>query len=69
MSTTGNTVRPLGKYFKSSFSGNPNGECVEACPLPGTVKIRDSKRKNDPGHPEVQFSLTAWSAFTTHLQQ
>ncbi|MEV6957244.1 DUF397 domain-containing protein [Streptomyces sp. NPDC051183] len=67
MSTTCTTARPYGKYFKSSYSGNPNGECLEACPLPGAVNVRDSKCNTEPGQPVLSFSSRAWSAFADHV--
>ncbi|MCX5174279.1 DUF397 domain-containing protein [Streptomyces virginiae] len=63
MSTTPNTG-----WFKSSYSGDPNGNCVEACYTASQpVNVRDSKQLNEPGgYTVLSFSQAAWSAFTTH---
>ncbi|MEU9373656.1 DUF397 domain-containing protein [Streptomyces sp. NPDC048255] len=68
MSTTTATGRPYGQWFKSSYSGNPNGECLEACPQLGAVLIRDSKRNDELGQPVVAFSGTAWATFADSLR-
>ncbi|GAA0270182.1 DUF397 domain-containing protein [Streptomyces polychromogenes] len=64
MSTTNG--RAHGEWFKSSYSGNPNGECVEACPQPAAIYIRDSKRLDELDCPVLSFSPAAWSTFTAH---
>lgn len=61
--TSTDTNRPYGQWFKSSYSGDASGNCVEACPMPGAVHIRDSKCKGDPGASVLGFSAEAWSAF------
>lgn len=65
MSST-NTAHPYGQWFKSSYSGDASGNCVETCPQPGTVYVRDSKRNNEPEAPVLGFTPAAWSAFTAH---
>ncbi|MFD7668129.1 DUF397 domain-containing protein [Streptomyces sp. NPDC059788] len=57
--------RRYGQWFKSSYSSEGGTECVEACPQPGRVHMRDSKQ-NAEGGPHLTFPLTAWAAF---LQQ
>lgn len=54
------TEQPV--WFKSSYSDNEGGACVEvALPTPQlTVRIRDSK--NAPG-PELALPAPAWTAF------
>ncbi|MER7759435.1 DUF397 domain-containing protein, partial [Streptomyces sp. NPDC097619] len=55
MSTTNG--REHGQWFKSSYSGNPSSECVEACPQPGAVFIRDSKQLDQAdGYTVLSFS-------------
>ncbi|MFJ6616762.1 DUF397 domain-containing protein [Kitasatospora sp. NPDC091335] len=49
-------------WFKSSYSGNEGGACVEVADTPGTVHVRDSKDKSGP---QLTFSPTAWQAFVT----
>ncbi|MFB6808894.1 DUF397 domain-containing protein [Streptomyces sp. NPDC056387] len=61
-----NPHRPYGEWFKSSYSGGTSGECVEACPSPGVVHIRDSKRNSEPDAPVLGFTTAAWSAFASH---
>ena len=58
MSTAGPV--PLA-WFKSSYSGNEGGECLEAATTaPGTIHIRDSKA---PARAQLTFSTTEWAAF------
>jgi hypothetical protein len=52
-------------WFKSSYSGNEGGECVEVAATPGTpgtVHIRDSK---DRSGPVLAFTAGAWDAFVS----
>ncbi|MBK3581642.1 DUF397 domain-containing protein [Streptomyces sp. MBT65] len=50
------------KWFKSSYSDNEGGACVEvALPAPQlTVHIRDSKNATGP---ELALPAPAWTAF------
>ncbi|MFE5771391.1 DUF397 domain-containing protein [Streptomyces sp. NPDC056485] len=62
MSTT-----PNDGWFKSSYSGDANGNCLEANPQPAAVYVRDSKQLDEPAGCDVlSFSPAVWSAFTTH---
>ncbi|MCB5170139.1 DUF397 domain-containing protein [Streptomyces bambusae] len=54
-----------GRWFKSSYSGDPSGNCVEMQAQPGAVSIRDSKRSSEPQTPVISFSALAWTAFAT----
>ncbi|MEV7777062.1 DUF397 domain-containing protein [Kitasatospora sp. NPDC088351] len=47
-------------WFKSSYSGNEGGTCVEVAEVPGTVHVRDSKDKSGP---QLAFAPAAWRAF------
>ena len=48
-------------WFKSSYSGQPSTDCVEAAFLAATrVKVRDSKDPNGPHH---TFEGDAWMTF------
>ncbi|MEV7601856.1 DUF397 domain-containing protein [Kitasatospora sp. NPDC089797] len=47
-------------WFKSSYSNNEGGECVEVAGTPGVVHVRDSKDKSGP---QLAFEPTAWKAF------
>ncbi|MER6633284.1 DUF397 domain-containing protein [Streptomyces sp. NPDC000987] len=48
-------------WFKSSYSGSENDNCVEVAVRPGAVRIRDSK---DKGIRPLVVAPTAWAAFT-----
>ncbi|MFF5392199.1 DUF397 domain-containing protein [Streptomyces sp. NPDC013012] len=47
-------------WFKSSYSGNEGGECLEAAVTPGTVHVRDSKA---PARAQLAFDTLEWTAF------
>ncbi|MFL5993108.1 MAG: DUF397 domain-containing protein [Streptomyces sp.] len=47
-------------WFKSSYSGDDSGDCVEVAALPTTVHVRDSK---DTTGPQLALSPTTWSEF------
>ncbi|MFF3115614.1 DUF397 domain-containing protein [Kitasatospora sp. NPDC057904] len=47
-------------WFKSSYSGNEGGECIEVAETPGVVHVRDSKDKSGP---QLAFEPAAWKAF------
>ncbi|CAM5708076.1 DUF397 domain-containing protein [Streptomyces hirsutus] len=53
------------KWFKSSYSDNEGGNCVEVALAP-TIHIRDSKAT--PTGPELRVSAPAWSAFIAAVQ-
>lgn len=54
-------------WFKSSYSDNEGGNCVEvALPAPRTtVHIRDSK---NPWGPQLHVTAPAWAAFISAVQ-
>lgn len=54
--------QPHPKWFKSSYSGSPNDECVECAHTSRGVLVRDSK---SPERPHFSVSHAAWSAFTS----
>ncbi|MER6999864.1 DUF397 domain-containing protein [Streptomyces sp. NPDC000410] len=54
------------KWFKSSFSGANETECVETAPLPGTMMVRDSKR---PHGPRIEVIEPAWDDFVRALRE
>ncbi|KOV22535.1 hypothetical protein ADK90_10915 [Streptomyces sp. XY413] len=62
------SATPNDGWFKSSYSGDPNGNCVEArYPAGQPVNVRDSKQFDEPsGYTVLSFSQAAWSAFTAH---
>ncbi|GAB2715110.1 DUF397 domain-containing protein [Kitasatospora kifunensis] len=47
-------------WFKSSYSGNEGGECIEIAATPSTIHIRDSKDQNGP---QLTTTPTSWTAF------
>ena len=59
MSTEG--AVPLA-WFKSSYSGNEGGACVEVASTADAVLVRDSK---DKAGPRLAFGRAEWSEFLT----
>jgi hypothetical protein len=53
--------QPKPEWFKSSYSGSPNNECVECANTPRSVLVRDSK---EPDGPHFSSSHEAWADFT-----
>ncbi|WP_327682378.1 DUF397 domain-containing protein [Kitasatospora sp. NBC_00458] len=47
-------------WFKSSYSSNEGGQCVEVAETTAAVLVRDSKDKSGP---HLTFSPAAWQAF------
>jgi hypothetical protein len=47
-------------WFKSSYSGNEGGACLEVAIAPGTVHVRDSKA---PARAQLAFQCSDWAAF------
>lgn len=47
-------------WFKSSYSGDEGGQCVEVATCPGTVHVRDSKDTTRPG---LAVGPDAWASF------
>ncbi|MFJ8535687.1 DUF397 domain-containing protein [Streptomyces sp. NPDC093591] len=52
------------KWFKSSYSDNEGGACVEVA-LASMIHVRDSKV---PASPELQLAAPAWAAFISAVQ-
>ena len=48
------------RWFKSSYSNDSGGQCVEVAPCPHTIHIRDSK---NPDGPILTVSDESWAAF------
>ncbi|WP_320777038.1 DUF397 domain-containing protein [Streptomyces sp. CRN 30] len=63
MSTAGPEQRT---WFKSSYSGNEGGECLEVAATPVTVHVRDSK---EPTRACLGIGLTEWAAFVRYAAQ
>lgn len=53
-------------WFKSSYSGDEGGECVEVAAIPSTVHVRDSK---DPHGPQLGFTPESWTAFVAYASE
>ncbi|MFP3991027.1 DUF397 domain-containing protein [Streptomyces sp. E11-3] len=53
------------QWFKSSYSGTPDNECVEVAVMPKGPWVRDSKR---PDAPHTAFSYAAWTVFTDSIR-
>ncbi|MFH7339598.1 DUF397 domain-containing protein [Streptomyces sp. KHY 26] len=47
-------------WFKSSYSGNEGGACLEVAVTPGAIHIRDSKT---PARAQLVFPSSEWAAF------
>ncbi|MFI6059597.1 DUF397 domain-containing protein [Streptomyces sp. NPDC051286] len=53
-------------WFKSSYSGGGQGECLEVARGYTHVPVRDSKAVNGPA---LVFSTGDWSAFVAAVKQ
>jgi hypothetical protein len=53
-------VAPETAWFKSSYSNDTGGNCIEIADLTTQVGIRDSKKKTGPA---LVVPATAWSSF------
>ncbi|WP_309030374.1 DUF397 domain-containing protein [Streptomyces alfalfae] len=49
-------------WFKSSYSGDEGGQCVEVATHPTAIHIRDSK---NPEGPALTVTPEAWTSFLT----
>ncbi|CAM5534029.1 DUF397 domain-containing protein [Streptomyces narbonensis] len=52
-------------WFKSSYSGGDQGECLEAARGHAGVPVRDSRAVTGPA---VVFSADGWSAFVAAVK-
>jgi len=60
------STEQIGTWFKSSFSGASNPNCVEVAPLVGGgAAVRDSK---DRSGPSLLFSESAWQAHIDRIK-
>ncbi|WP_330348807.1 DUF397 domain-containing protein [Streptomyces sp. NBC_00582] len=53
------------RWFKSSYSNDSGGQCVEIAPSPALTHIRDSK---NPGGPTLRVSTESWAAFVQQVR-
>ncbi|MGW3423905.1 DUF397 domain-containing protein [Streptomyces phaeochromogenes] len=47
-------------WFKSSYSGDSSGDCVEVAASPAAIHLRDSKNSRGP---QLALSPAAWADF------
>ncbi|MFI5571494.1 DUF397 domain-containing protein [Streptomyces sp. NPDC051740] len=60
-----NTEQPTQlNWFKSSYSGDEGGECVEVATDATAIHVRDSKER---GGPQLAFARSAWTGFVADL--
>ncbi|MFI8435753.1 DUF397 domain-containing protein [Streptomyces sp. NPDC079020] len=55
----------LAGWFKSSYSGGSQGDCLEVADGHPSVPVRDSKA---PTGPAILFSAGGWSSFVTAIK-
>ncbi|MFD3738827.1 hypothetical protein AMK21_01465 [Streptomyces sp. CB00316] len=58
-------VSTLTGWFKSSYSGGNQGECLEVARGHATVPVRDSKT---PAGPALAFSPQGWTRFVNAVK-
>ena len=51
-------------WFKSSYSGDSSGDCVEVAASPAAIHVRDSKNTRGP---RLNLSPTAWGDFVASV--
>ncbi|MEU2366754.1 DUF397 domain-containing protein [Streptomyces noursei] len=56
----------LAGWYKSSYSGPSNGDCLEVARGHATIPVRDSKR---PTGPALAFSPGSWTAFVAAVRR
>ncbi|MFC8147538.1 DUF397 domain-containing protein [Streptomyces paradoxus] len=52
-------------WYKSSYSGGDQGECLEVAPGRPDVPVRDSKATHIPA---LVFSRSGWAVFVTAVK-
>ncbi|MFJ4814380.1 DUF397 domain-containing protein [Streptomyces sp. NPDC088801] len=52
-------------WYKSSYSGGDQGECLEVAPGRPDVPVRDSKATHGPA---LVFSRSGWATFVTAVK-
>ncbi|MFD4234936.1 DUF397 domain-containing protein [Streptomyces sp. NPDC058542] len=56
----------LAGWYKSSYSGGNQGECLEVARGHTTVPVRDSKAVDGPA---LVFSADGWSSFVSAIRR
>jgi len=64
--TNGSDAVPDAAWFKSSYSGGNETECIECAHTGSCTLVRDSKQ---PAGPVVRICPDAWRAFVGALEQ
>ncbi|MEU7296603.1 DUF397 domain-containing protein [Streptomyces exfoliatus] len=60
-----NTEQPVQlNWFKSTYSGDEGGECVEVATDRAAIHVRDSKER---GGPQLAFARDAWAGFVADV--
>ncbi|MEV0036245.1 DUF397 domain-containing protein [Streptomyces sp. NPDC050804] len=54
------------EWFKSSYSGSNDNDCVEVASTPHTILVRDSK---NPHRPHLALTPTAWADFVSYATE
>ncbi|WP_055525047.1 DUF397 domain-containing protein [Streptomyces graminilatus] len=56
------------EWFKSSYSGDEGGACLEVAYTwrKSTIHVRDSKNPNPEAGPTLTTTRQAWTAFTAY---
>ncbi|MFF7124543.1 DUF397 domain-containing protein [Streptomyces sp. NPDC016566] len=49
-------------WFKSSYSGDSSGQCVEVATAPTTIHVRDSKNTTGP---QLALTPSSWTEFVS----
>lgn len=52
-------------WYKSTYSSDQGGNCIEVADLEGDRAVRDSK---DPARSVLTFTIAQWSAFITGVR-
>ncbi|MCZ0986176.1 DUF397 domain-containing protein [Streptomyces diastatochromogenes] len=47
-------------WFKSSYSGDSSGDCIEVATCPTTIHVRDSKNTTGP---QLALTPASWTEF------
>jgi len=60
-----NTEQPIRlNWFKSTYSGDEGGECVEVAADRAAIHVRDSKER---GGPQLAFTRDTWAGFIAEV--
>ncbi|MFD7897901.1 DUF397 domain-containing protein [Streptomyces sp. NPDC059743] len=54
------------EWFKSSYSGSDDNDCVEVAATPTAVLVRDSKHTHGP---RLALAPTAWADFVAYASE